>query len=145
MENTYKQGTPRALSKTKISVSKRKLKWIGHAQRKEGSLLETVLENVPQEKGPLGRLRLRQRGRRRNEACWYKLEGSNIEERKPKANTCWIQDLDNIMMSRTRIQSNYKYLIVFAISKSLYIFSFLVTNHSVIIHDCCNTRRVIIS
>ena len=40
-------------------ITKRRLIWAGHAWRKEGSLLRTVIEKVPQGKRPLGRPRLR--------------------------------------------------------------------------------------
>ena len=40
-------------------ITKRRLIWAGHAWRKEGSMLRTVIERVPQGKRPLGRPRLR--------------------------------------------------------------------------------------
>jgi len=40
-------------------ITKRRLICIGHAWRKEGSMLKTVIERVPQEKRSLGRPRLR--------------------------------------------------------------------------------------
>lgn len=45
----------------------RRLKWAGHAWRKKGSLLITVLENASQRKRPLGRPRLRWKNKERED------------------------------------------------------------------------------
>jgi hypothetical protein len=49
------------------------LKWAGHSWRKSGALVKIVEENLPQEKRPLGRSRLR----------WEDKVKEDIEKERP--------------------------------------------------------------
>uniref|UniRef100_A0A2S2RA64 Uncharacterized protein n=1 Tax=Sipha flava TaxID=143950 RepID=A0A2S2RA64_9HEMI len=69
-------------------INKKRIIWEGHNGRKEGLLLRTMIERVPQGKRPLGHLRLRWEDRVKEDVKVVRrgLKGIIVRKRKLEAN-----------------------------------------------------------